>query len=140
MGLRQRDRAEPGADGLKKEATAAGAVAMQRLPGARPPRPLQGRGAGDRVSCPHSNRSTVILRVRALAPPGASLSPPSLPFLQVSLHDYYILMPEAVAALEERERCLAHIHAMEDELAAKQGELARVGGGVGGGVGGTKYK
>lgn len=52
----------------------------------------------------------------------------------MSLHDYYILMPEAVAALEERERCLSHIHAMEDELAAKQGELARVRRGVWGGV------
>ena len=44
---------------------------------------------------------------------------------QVSLHDYYILMPEAVSALEERERCLDQIHALEEELAATQATLSR---------------
>ncbi|GIL92817.1 hypothetical protein Vretimale_19222 [Volvox reticuliferus] len=41
----------------------------------------------------------------------------------VALHDYYIIMPEAVAALEERERCLDQIHALEAELTAKHADL-----------------
>lgn len=32
-------------------------------------------------------------------------------------------MPEAVAALEERERCLDQIHALEAELLAKHADL-----------------
>ncbi|KAG2497818.1 hypothetical protein HYH03_004088 [Edaphochlamys debaryana] len=49
----------------------------------------------------------------------------------VSLHDYYILVPEAVNALEERERCLDQIHELEAELGAKNQELSKTAGGRG---------
>ncbi|KXZ56206.1 hypothetical protein GPECTOR_1g179 [Gonium pectorale] len=48
----------------------------------------------------------------------------------VALHDYSIMMPEAVAALEERERCLDQIQALEADLAAKHAELNRAQGKV----------
>ncbi|EFJ43031.1 hypothetical protein VOLCADRAFT_96778 [Volvox carteri f. nagariensis] len=47
----------------------------------------------------------------------------------VALHDYYIVMPEAVAALEERERCLDQIQALEAELMAKHADLNKTTGG-----------
>ncbi|KAG2440841.1 hypothetical protein HXX76_003696 [Chlamydomonas incerta] len=56
----------------------------------------------------------------------------------VALHDYYIIMPEAVAALEERERCLDQIHELEAELAAKQAELGKSGGAAGRGLQGRQ--
>ncbi|GLC72447.1 hypothetical protein PLESTF_001248700 [Pleodorina starrii] len=46
----------------------------------------------------------------------------------VALHDYYIVIPEAVAALEERERCLDQIHALEAELMARHADLNKTGG------------
>lgn len=39
---------------------------------------------------------------------------------QVVLHDYYILVPEGVRALEEREAALEQVFAVQDELALKQ--------------------
>lgn len=36
------------------------------------------------------------------------------------LHDYYILVPEGVRALEEREAALEQVFAVQDELALKQ--------------------
>ncbi|KAG2425916.1 hypothetical protein HYH02_014915 [Chlamydomonas schloesseri] len=56
----------------------------------------------------------------------------------VALHDYYIIMPEAVAALEERERCLDQIHELEADLAAKQAELSKSGGAAGRGLQGRQ--
>jgi hypothetical protein len=50
---------------------------------------------------------------------------------QVTLRDYYILVPEAVKALEEREEALAHMHALEDELARTQHQLEAASSKVG---------
>ncbi|GAX75390.1 hypothetical protein CEUSTIGMA_g2834.t1 [Chlamydomonas eustigma] len=38
----------------------------------------------------------------------------------VTLHDHYIMIPEAIVALEEREAALDHIFVLEEELAHKQ--------------------
>lgn len=44
----------------------------------------------------------------------------------VTMHDYCTLLPEAIAALEEREVLLNSIHVMEAELENKQHQLAEV--------------
>lgn len=43
---------------------------------------------------------------------------------QVALHDYYILVPEAIAALEERESLLLTLHQQQDDLVLKQQALS----------------
>jgi hypothetical protein len=43
----------------------------------------------------------------------------------VFLHDYYILVPEAIAALDAREQLLANLRLLEADLADKQSQLAR---------------
>lgn len=48
------------------------------------------------------------------------------PPLQVFLHDYYIVVPEAVSVLEEREQLLGNLRVLEQELADKQQQLARM--------------
>ncbi|KAG1676261.1 hypothetical protein FOA52_006479 [Chlamydomonas sp. UWO 241] len=52
----------------------------------------------------------------------------------VTLHDHHILVPEAVAAMREREGALDAVFAAEDELAEKQSAMAalQVGGGSSG--------
>lgn len=42
---------------------------------------------------------------------------------QVTLHDYYVLVPEAIRALEAREAALAALHSLQDDAAHKQHQL-----------------
>lgn len=42
----------------------------------------------------------------------------------MALHDYYILVPEAIAALEERETLLHTLHQQQDDLTIKQQTLS----------------
>lgn len=43
------------------------------------------------------------------------------------LHDYAMLVPEAIAALEEREAALSMVSSLQMELDDKQKQLAKVG-------------
>jgi hypothetical protein len=46
--------------------------------------------------------------------------------MQVFLHDYFIVVPEAVRVLEEREQLLANLRVLESDVADKQQQLARM--------------
>mmetsp|Transcript_38886 Transcript_38886/g.86490 ORF Transcript_38886/g.86490 Transcript_38886/m.86490 type:complete len:651 (-) Transcript_38886:1015-2967(-) len=49
----------------------------------------------------------------------------------VTLHDQYILVPEAIRALEEREQALETLYQLTDDLASKQHQLEQLQGGPG---------
>uniref|UniRef100_A0A7S0RGS5 PX domain-containing protein n=1 Tax=Chlamydomonas leiostraca TaxID=1034604 RepID=A0A7S0RGS5_9CHLO len=48
----------------------------------------------------------------------------------VTLHDYYVLVPEAISALQAREAALAALHSLQDDLAHKEHQLEVAAGGA----------
>ena len=41
----------------------------------------------------------------------------------MTLHDHYLMIPEAIAAMEAREAALDHVFSLEEERAHKQHQL-----------------
>jgi hypothetical protein len=46
----------------------------------------------------------------------------------MTFQDYYLLMPEAIKALEEREASIEHVQELEDELSLRRQQLEQLQG------------